>query len=305
MQNSQYLVSLALKNLDCSQKDLAERLGVSAGQISKWKKHGEYMSGEIEKKLNQICKVGDLPAELILKFGSVENATKWDELFRYLANLAAEEGEGSYDCYQLRDFDSCDMSLIICGLLDELGVVLPQEAPKVPDYDDDAYDHDFFEFSHVKIINAIFESFIGVNDFFTAYFAGLGNSDNTLEAYIELESCLLELATCKVDLDPKVAPNFTSFKYKWLQWYEDKISEIKYKAVQSNEPLREELMKLVTETAGQLLNEAEREVLGWNKGQLHPDIYMHELLQGMRMIRKLLPAILEKLDIKLSEKDLL
>jgi len=76
-------------------------------------------------------------------------------------------------------------------------------------------------------------------------------------------------------------------------------------AVQSNQPLREELMKLVTKTAGQLSHEAEREVLGFNKGQLHPDIYMHELLQGMRTIHQVLPAILEKLNIKLSEKDFL
>ena len=305
MSNSQALVNLALKNLHCSQKDLAETLGVSAGQISKWKKHGEYMSGEITEKLNQICKIGDLPAELILKFGSVENATKWDELFRYLADLAVVEGEASYDCCWLIDFDEWDMSSHICDLLDELGVVFPQEAPEVPNYDDDDDADNFFEDSHVKIVNAIFESFISVNDFLHAYFEELSNCDNTLEDYMELDVCLLNLAACKVDLDPEIAQNFTSFKLKWERWYEDKISEIKHKAVQSNEPLREELMKLVTKTAGQLSHEAEREFLGFNKGQLHPDIYMHELLQGMRTIHQVLPAILEKLNIKLSEKDFL
>lgn len=47
--SSQALVELVLKKLACSQKALAERLGVSPAQVSKWKK-GEYMSDDMEKK---------------------------------------------------------------------------------------------------------------------------------------------------------------------------------------------------------------------------------------------------------------
>ena len=42
--SSQELINQALKQLDLRPCDLAEKLGVSRGQISKWKKHNEYMS---------------------------------------------------------------------------------------------------------------------------------------------------------------------------------------------------------------------------------------------------------------------
>ena len=42
--SSQELINKALKQLDLRPCDLAEKLGVSRGQISKWKKHNEYMS---------------------------------------------------------------------------------------------------------------------------------------------------------------------------------------------------------------------------------------------------------------------
>ena len=42
--SSQELINQALKQLDLRPCDLAEKIGVSRGQISKWKKHNEYMS---------------------------------------------------------------------------------------------------------------------------------------------------------------------------------------------------------------------------------------------------------------------
>lgn len=43
--------------------------------------------------------------------------------------------------------------------------------------------------------------------------------------------------------------------------------------------------------------EAEQESLGINSSRVHPDIYMNELLCGMRAIHQALPAIMKKLGI--------
>jgi len=46
----QVLIELALQSTGLTQKALAEKLGVSPTQISKWKK-GEYISSEMESGL--------------------------------------------------------------------------------------------------------------------------------------------------------------------------------------------------------------------------------------------------------------
>ena len=293
MSNSKALVNLALKQLGCSQKDLAASLGVSAGQLSKWKNYGDYMSREVEDKITTMCRIGELPADFILRFESVENAQKWDEFLKHIARYVSEASEGSYPAYYLQDYDHNNVNLEICEILEALGVDLPLEAPSIED-------NVVFERSYVKAIQAIFEAYIGINDFFHAYFQELGSAENTVEIMLEIETNFLNLAACKATLDTTVAPNLLSFKGEWLGYYRDKISEIKYKAVQSNEPLREELMKLVTEPTVKLLLDAERQAMGLNLDQVHPDIYTNEILIFARTLNKFLPALMEKLEIDLE-----
>ena len=63
------------------------------------------------------------------------------------------------------------------------------------------------------------------------------------------------------------------------------------------------LLDMVSDTHRELGYAAEAESLGLNASQLHPDIYMNELLVGMRIIHQVLPVILKKLDINDFELD--
>jgi hypothetical protein len=56
-------------------------------------------------------------------------------------------------------------------------------------------------------------------------------------------------------------------------------------------------MDLVRSDADDLVDEVESE-LGSNANRLHPDVYMNELLVGMRMLHQVLPVILKKLNIE-------
>lgn len=295
MSNSKALVNLALKQLGCSQKDLAEKLGVSAGQLSKWKNYGDYMSHEVENKINTICHIGELPAEFVLRFGSVKNATKWDKFLEHIAQYSLDMCGSSYPAFYLEDYHHNNISSHICEILEALSVDLPLEAPFI---DDDVV----FEEPYVKVIRAIFEAYTGINDFFYAYFQELVTAENTVEVMMEMQINFLNLAACKATFDPTFAPNLSSFRGKWLRYFKDKILEIKYKAVQSHEPLREELMNLVTEPTEKLLGDAERQALGLNADQIHPDIYTNEILLSVRAINKILPHLVEKLELDLEQK---
>jgi hypothetical protein len=82
---------------------------------------------------------------------------------------------------------------------------------------------------------------------------------------------------------------------------------MKEKAFRAGVPIRAELLNMVYQSDGALGHEAERESLGFNSSRLHPDIYMDELLRGMRVIHQVLPAIMKKLgmdEFELDESDL-
>ena len=76
MKNSNsILIESVKKELNCNQKELAEKIGVSPTQISQWKK-GEQMSFEKSDKLRDLIGLEYLDESLIDIVGSIENLKK-------------------------------------------------------------------------------------------------------------------------------------------------------------------------------------------------------------------------------------
>lgn len=296
------LVQLALNQLSCSQKELAVRLGVSPTQISKWKK-GEYMSSEMEERFRAITKIGDKHPEFVLWAGSLENATKWETLIHFLAELVREAEETGFSTYPLYDEEG-----LLCWhtfhTLRQMGVELPLKFPEELDIDYDADLEDEFSLLHDNpYSSAIYKIYHSLNDvygFYQAYIDGLMDDDR-LELFntpaVNIEPCLLELAACKIEVDAHFAPNFNEFKHRFRRDYEEWLNIVKDQAFRAGIPLRAELLKMVHRSHEELDHEAEAESLGFNSSRLHPDIYMNELLCGMRTIHQALPAIMKKLGI--------
>ncbi|WP_207286551.1 MULTISPECIES: multiprotein-bridging factor 1 family protein [unclassified Pseudomonas] len=302
--NSEMFVQLALEALSCSQKELAKRFGVSPTQISKWKKD-EHMSLDMEEKFRSLLNIGDKNPAFVLWSGSIENAVKWETLIHYLAENALQEAETGYTTAPLLDENG-----LLCfetfSALREIGVTLPKEFPKDLDLDyDDTDNEDLWdkisENPYVATIYKIYKSLNDIYGFYAAYIADL-IYDDELDLFdspaYDIESCLLSLATSKTEDIPLPTPNFSQFKYRITEEYKEWITTVKEKAFRAGIPLRAELLGLAYNSAGELGHEAEAESLGFNSSRVHPDIYMNELLIGMRLIHQALPVIMKKLGIE-------
>ena len=108
----------------------------------------------------------------------------------------------------------------------------------------------------------------------------------------------MELAACKITVSKQSAPQYRAVKYR-IEWnYRTWINEAKELALSTGRPLKAEFIHLVSQDDVTLGAEAEEEALGFRAANLHPDIYMDEILRSIRIMHQILPAICEKLEIK-------
>jgi transcriptional regulator with XRE-family HTH domain len=316
MKTSQAWVELALKTLSCTQAQLAEHIGVSPTQITLWRK-GEHMASDRETRFRKLLKAGDrLQPEVILWAGSIADARRWEQVIAYLAEAADDYAETGYDTEDLTDpLGLLGYNTIL--VLTEMGVARPTQFPPelapffsgrgkvtITSIPDTVPIHDLLRDNpYTSVIRRIFDALTDVSGFCSAYL------DETLYALPDehdalghdVQDSLLELAASKIDVDETFAPRFREFRHRVRQDFLKWLPAIKAAAYEARLPLRAELLDLLADDADTIGHAAEREALGFNADQVHPDIYMNELLVGMRTLYQILPAILKKLDIKTSD----
>ena len=308
---SEALVQLALNASSYSPKELAFRLGTSPAEIGKWH-DGELMSPEMEDKVRAIANIGHRDPSFVLWAGSLEDADKWEKLIRFLAETARRDAETGYNTDPLQDEEG-----VLCWstfhTLREMGVDLPQPFPKELDFD---YERTYGEGSdavwdllleknpYSALIYKLYTSLNDVYGFYTAYVRELIFDDELALSDTgadNIEPCLIDLAAAKLEVDEALAPRIRRFRRRVMKDYSEWLAVVKDRAFRAGVPLRAELLGMVHKSADELGREAEAESLGLSARRVHPDVYMNELLCGMRAIHQILPAVMKKLGIKADE----
>lgn len=315
------LITLALQTLGCNQTQLADKLGVTRAQVTKWK-NGEGMSLEKENKIKALIDLSeDDEPELIAMTNGVVQAKKWEKLVAYLARSAEDGGETGYITYPLQmDMGAGFLTLQILSALKAAGTEIPKEFPKTLDFDLEEINFLNNEDESSKLIDLLhenpysrliyicFRALVDVYGFYAAYIEEPASElidlveSNYSRSFENIEPNLINLALAKLDDDSvKICSEFERFRFNTLNDYKIWLDDLKKLAYQHNVPLGAEVMHLLYDDPEELSFQAERESLGFNENKIHPDIYMNELLVGIRLMHKVLPRICEKIGITSEE----
>lgn len=301
------LILLALRSRACSQKELAGELGVSAAQVSKWKS-GEYMSLEMQRKLKVIAEIGDRDPDVVYWTGCNEQADKWYGLIKHLASEASTHSDCSYVPYPLLE-DEEFMVWKVLHSLTAAGMSIPEQFPQEIDFDYncdyegniDRFEVLYYGNAYSSLIYRALKALAQLFDFYRAYVRNIIDNDR-LKLFdspaCNIEPGLFDMAVVKtVKDDSSLLLNIKQFRSETLTNYRDWFELVKHRAIEHSIPLKAELMDFINDEPELLAHKAEAEALGFNSGRLHPDIYMNEILESQRVIRRVLPVICQKLGI--------
>jgi len=119
------IIDYITQNTSLKQKDIAKKLGVTTGQISKWKQ-GEYISAERRLELNQLADLFSDNPDWVDISKTKPNAESW---FKYITQLS---DNANLDIKELIDNKEILIPPIFIRL-SQLGVKIPKKAISIND----------------------------------------------------------------------------------------------------------------------------------------------------------------------------
>lgn len=306
------LILLALKKLDCSQKELGKMLDVSPTQISLWKK-GESMSENKISSLKIILSISDSSEdEDLLNHvnGDKIEYKRWLNFFKAIARDASEDIESMTVTVvesDGRDIEDCIIPSFLYSC-ERSGFKLPQKLPDYIPVDfsadskfDEKINDRIYNEPFTKIIRATFSAMVSIEDYHGLFLSDLTDDFDNLEISMNTTSYSFIRGVKEYARDMITNENMPTFQEYFNEIYKlmkSQINLVKKLSFEKNVPIKTEFMDFITEDLDHLYDVCEQNHFRM-KRSIHPDIYMNELIVTGRENNKLLKAIAEKLDIKI------
>ena len=181
------IIEYITKNTGLKQKDIAKKLGVTTGQISKWKQ-GEYIASDRKEELNKLAGLFGHNTEWAILSKTKANSDAW---FKYVLWHSSNELVSNREIEDEGDWVIPKIFI----RLSQLGMSLPNKAPNVKKLKSGVDDWTEFDMAMSKILRS-YGVLVEWND---KHFADLVSDIEICEIVNQIQSEALNVALLNVD----------------------------------------------------------------------------------------------------------
>jgi len=309
------IIEYITKNKGLNQAAIAKKLGVTNGQVSKWK-NGEHISSDRIRELNEMAGLFGNNSEWAILVKTEKNAEAWYEFFKYKDEIQENP------IFNYADVEFSCQNLLI--LLSNLGVKIPKKAPSIKAYEE------FFDFEEGLIDIKDFDKSIDRNfdfheltsDLLDSYGPTLEWSHlmfvnehfyNDLNGY-EITDLSLDISLASIDqsyftdLDGDL-DKLEIHLNKTKKSLNTSIHRFCKGLLKNNIPIRHDYFKLTEGYSGELQLEVER--LHFSKSHLRGEHRIMDylsysdnyLMNSIKSSHSLIESLNQKVDTLLSDED--
>ena len=310
------IIKYITKNTELKQKDIAIKMGVTTGQVSKWK-NGEHISNDRKKELNKLAGLFGDDSEWAVLVKNEENAEAWFEFFKY------KDQDQENPIFNYEEEEISVPYLLI--LLSNLGVKIPKKAPSIAfyeevfDLEDGLIDEKDFDNSidrnldFHELISDVLDSYGPTLEWSHLMFINDNINSDSLTGY-EITDHSLDIGLASIDRDifsdlggdiSKLETHIKETKVRLNTLIHRFCSEL----LNNNIPITHDYFELTEGYSGRLQNEVER--INFSKSHLRGEHRITDylsysdnvLMNSAKSSNVLLESLNRKLDTLLSAEN--
>ena len=291
------IIDHIVKNTKSKQKDIAKILGVTTGQVSKWK-NGEYISSDRRNQLNEIDNLFGENVEWSMLVKTKESADAWNEYILW----------HNSDFHNREIEDEGDARIPhIFTLLSQLGTSIPGNTPTIDEISRPDYEWTPFD----RAISSILESYSVLVQWNDACFSSKLTDDKDFwEVASKIEATTLDVALIDVSVLKREELLSIGIKGGLLDEFvnntKDRVRGLIRNLLQTMNskgvPIAVDYFLYIDQNTGWLEDEMLR-----SKHQSTADSFLtyadNKILSALQRNEQLLESLNRKIDILLTVKD--